>query len=252
MDRVTGFQLSAALWVIRAIDERGSNATTLDAAFHGAVTLGRFPRPDLDNALRLLRGRDLLVAEGGLTRHNGTVLPLLMLPDESALPLLAELLAVAERDDEDENADRTAALGAIGEEAVVAWCTDELQQLARIDLVDHVQRVSLISDRFGFDVSAPSIHADSRMLEVKTTFAKSGKTFRFFLTRNEYEVGRRHSSRWALVACRADEAGASVIGWCRASELERYLPDDANGRWTEALVHLPVSALLPGAPSAVP
>lgn len=251
MASVTQYQISAALWVIRAVDEDGTDAPTLSAAFHNAVTQGRFPRPDLDNAHDLLLDCGLLVRLHGMVRHHGSLDTLLPLTDRDALPLLARLLSETDAGDEQDDEAKREALGVLGEDAVVAWCVAELQALGHSDLAKQVQRVSLISDRFGYDVSAPSTRDEARMLEVKTSGAASGKIFRFFLTRNEYEVGRRHPRRWALVACHLVGDDPSVVGWCRASELERYLPDDANGRWTEALVDLPINALLPGAPSAV-
>lgn len=244
---VSLFQVSAALWVVRAIDADGSDQAALESAFQRAITQGRFPRPDLDNAHALLVERGLVLIADGRARHNESIGALLSLPDPTALPLLARLLATSELDDPL----RRAAIGSLGEQAVERWCVDELVALGHHDFAAQVRRVSLVSDRFGYDIAAPSIQAEDRMLEVKTTTSPSTKTFRFFLTRNEYDVGRSHQRQWAMVACVAVEDAATVIGWCRAAELERYIPDDANGRWTEAQVSLPSSALLGGVPSAV-
>lgn len=252
MSEVSGFQVGAALWVVRAVDQNGSDRATLDQAFRHAATQGRFSRTDLDNAVKLLLERDILVVQSDRIYRQPSLRPLLSLADESAISLLAELLRTAEVNLEaDDNALRNR-VGALGEEAVVAWCVKELRALGHRDLAIHVQRVSLVSDRFGYDISAPLVTAGVRMLEVKSMGSVNHKTFRFFLTRNEYEVGRRHPRDWALVACRASDESTDIIGWCRISELERYLPDDANGRWTEALVHLPIRAFLPNVPSAIP
>jgi hypothetical protein len=246
---ITHYQISAALWVVRAMDANGVSTTELDAAFHGAVTQGRFPRPDLFNAHQLLLSRGLLEIIDARTVPQKPILVIQKLADSEAIPLLAHLLMSVD-DLETDDVERREEVGALGEEAVVAWCVDELKELGREDLAAQVQRVSLVSDHFGYDVSAPTLLDEGRMLEVKATTSTS--TFRFFLTRNEYEVGRRNAQRWALVACRVVGNQATVIGWCRVSELERYIPDDANGRWTEALVYLPRYALLAGAPSAIP
>lgn len=63
--------------------------------------------------------------------------------------------------------------------------------------------------------------------------------------------GGRDGRSWALVACEIDGGAAQVIGWCRASELVPYLPEDRRGRWMEALVRLPRAVLSDGIPPAV-
>lgn len=249
--RVTEFQVDAAMWVVRAIDSGGTDSAALELAFRTAVTQGRFPRVDLDSALALLAGQRLVDIADGRNHHVESLSVLLALPDAEAAPLLAKLLgAGVEADTSDDGMSREI-VGALGEEAVMAWCIEELRALGHHELVSQVQRVSLVSDRFGYDVSAPTIGSAARMLEVKTSRSRSTNTFRFFLTRNEYEVGRRNLRRWAMVACACDGESVDVLGWCRASEFERYLPDDGNGRWTEALVSLPRSALLSSVPSAL-
>ncbi|MGB4776898.1 DUF3883 domain-containing protein [Microbacterium sp.] len=248
----TDFQVTAALWVARAIDPIGTDQPTLERTFHHAVTQGRFPRQDLDNAYRFLLDAGLILPQVGRASLHESVVPLLALPDDTALPLLARLLGDAPGlEDDFADAVRRAEIGALGENAVVRWCVEELVEVGRRDLAEQVKRVSLVSDRFGYDITAPTVRADPRMLEVKASTSGSGKTFRFFLTRNEYEVGRRHPRQWALVACAVAADSVTILGWCRVSEFERYLPDDGNGHWTEARVYLPVSALLSGVPSAV-
>jgi hypothetical protein len=250
---ITPFQVGAALCVIRIVDIGGTDGPTMDRAFHHLATEGRFPRPDLNSAYRLLLNAGLLLVDGAWTTHHESVLVLLSLPDETALPLLEALLAPpSELEDELADALRRAEIGALGEEAVAAWCVEELTELRHVDLAEQVRRVSLVSDRFGYDVTAPVLAGSPRMLEVKaSTSASNSKTFRFYVTRHEYEIGRKHPKQWALVACAVRDDEVSILGWCRASEFERYLPDDGNGRWTEALVNLPTSALFPEAPSAV-
>jgi hypothetical protein len=114
--------------------------------------------------------------------------------------------------------------------------------------------VSLISDALGYDVNAPTLGAATRRLEVKTQGSNAAATVRFFLSRNEYEVGRRHTTSWALVMCCAPtgpSGAVEICGWCRADSLALYLPDDRNGRWTEAMVRMPTVALAAGFPPAV-
>ncbi|WP_181135973.1 protein NO VEIN domain-containing protein [Rathayibacter sp. AY1E4] len=184
-------------------------------------------------------------------KHHVSLAPLLSLPDEEARQLLALLLRSTFRENPEADTTRNAIVGAAGEEAVARWCVAELLAVGHAAIAHQVQRVSVVSDRFGYDVSAPVVGGGTRKLEVKTTTSPASKTCQFFLARHEYEVGRRFPRSWALVACRMQNEGAIIVGWCRANELERFVPDDANGRWTEALISMPTSSLLPNAPSAV-
>ena len=123
--------------------------------------------------------------------------------------------------------------------------------MGRPDLRWQVQRVSLVSDSLGYDVWAPSIGATSRHLEVKTSTRLAFGSFEFYLSRNEFEVGRREAAAWALVACHIDGERVADVGWCRAAALGAYLPDDQNGYWTEARVRLPRAVLVDGLPPAL-
>ncbi|MFT4213366.1 MAG: DUF3883 domain-containing protein [Microbacterium sp.] len=241
--------MDAALWVVRALNVEGSDDIAFDRSLRTATTQGRFPKTDLDLAVDLLLSANLLVRNDGRVRPAHRLTSLSALPDDAARTLLGKLLDWTQ---EDSREDERLLMGDRGEKAVVQWCVDELLVLGHSDLIREVVQVSLISDRFGYDVTAPTLGGAARLLEVKATRVRNGKTFRFLLTRNEYEVGRRSPHQWALVACLAAEDNTSVLGWCRAAELERYLPDDGNGHWTEAQVALPTSALLAGVPSAVP
>ncbi|MCW5892052.1 MAG: DUF3883 domain-containing protein [bacterium] len=145
------------------------------------------------------------------------------------------------------------ALGAAGEETVVAACRNDLCVRGAPDLAKDVERVSLISDRFGYDVRAPSIAGSPRLLEVKTQLGHLPAAFHFHLTRNEYAVGSDEPN-WSLVACAARNAELADIqigGWCTADTLRPYLPNDGNGRWSEAIVVLPKTALRGGLPPAI-
>ena len=139
-------------------------------------------------------------------------------------------------------------LGSRGEDLVVAMARDELDALSRHDLALRVRRVSTISDQLGYDVIAPKV-SGTRHLEVKTAGRANPGLFRFFLSRNEHAVGAWDQA-WALVAC--ETAGIDdlrLLGWCRASVIEPYLPvDSVGGSWTGAEVELPITSLEPGLP----
>ena len=251
----TDHEIHGALRVLRSVDETGNHRDELSESFRAAATLGLHPAVDLELSLSLLTGARLLEIANDVVKLRDDVRAVVLLDDDEALRVLGILLAAsAEMHDETMGSpvDQREAVGVLGEDFVLAHCKTELTAAGRADLARQVLRVSLITDLLGYDVVAPVIGGMPRWLEVKTTASRtSSSTFRMFLSRNEYEVGKRNAHRWAIVACRADTNGVQLIGWCRASALDPYLPDDHNGRWTEALVNLPVASLLPGVPSYV-
>jgi hypothetical protein len=251
----TNHRLRAALHVARIIDQLGNATDDIHSAYRHALTLGEYPADHLKDA------EQLLVCAGLLHRVDHRIIPaaglaaLAGVDEQSAVELLAAALGadkVGHESVELDEADR-AALGSAGEEHVATQLRRELAALGHTDLAGAVQRVSLVSDRLGYDISAPTLTGAVRKLEVKTQRASAQSTMRLFLTRNEYEAGRRDREAWALVACRAhiDSAEIETVGWCSAEALKPYLPEDQNGRWTEALVRLPVVVLVPGLPPAV-
>jgi hypothetical protein len=161
----------------------------------------------------------------------------------------ALLLSVAKR----YNSESSRVLGDAGEVAVVDSCREGLIANGRPDLAAKVRRVSTISDQLGYDVVAPRIDGGVSRLEVKTT-GRSGPVLRFFLSRNEIEVGRRDPD-WFLVLCARQANGTiTVEGWCTAADLLSLLPGDpevsglARGRWESVRVHFPHESLQPGLP----
>lgn len=244
----TDHQLGAAVRVARVIDETGNAVEDARATYRLVLSQGEHRADDL------VTGESVL-GMVGLVRltPEGRVLPtptlsvLAALPDNDAVAYLRRMLA--RRTDD---AARTET-GLAGELAVVDACRNELVSFGRPDLAHGVQQVSVLDNSLGYDVLAPSLTGPNRWLEVKTSRSAVGSVFDFFLSRNEYEVGRHDPSAWALVACvwPSSDHHADILGWCRAEALRPYLPDDRNGRWTEALVRLPRAALFDGCPAAV-
>lgn len=260
--RFTRHEIRAALVVANLIDQDGTVLDDARRAYTDAITQGIYSIDDLQSGECLLvktgllkRDRDMLVPTAALLVLNAVneqvaslILDSLLksTPDYYADPAPFDAFSTNSPFDLQSHH----LLGEKGELLVVNECIQELVSLGREDLAPRVQRVSLISPSLGFDVVAPSRHGNARLLEVKTQSGPATSSFRLFLTRNEFEVGRRNSS-WALMACVAPEGpggSAQVLGWCRAAALLPYLPADAAGRWTEALVHLPISNLNAGLP----
>jgi hypothetical protein len=159
----------------------------------------------------------------------------------------ALLLTLANRIDREANE----TLGERGEEVVVNSCRTQLIELGRPDLAEKVQRVSLISDQLGYDVTAPRANESSRRLEVKTT-SRRGSSLTVYLSRNELTYGLRDPD-WMLVICQATEVGPiSVVGWCHAGVLEPSIPRDVSSRaaWVSARFDLSLADLELGLPPA--
>jgi hypothetical protein len=149
------------------------------------------------------------------------------------------------------DANRRAALGEAGEDAVVAACRQQLLAADASEAAAGVRRVSLISDELGYDVVAPRLDRSLRRLEVKAT-RSSAAAVTVVLTRNEIEVGRADPD-WSLVVVRVAQGGEyAVVGHATTDPLEPLLPADGHelGRWQSAALRLAVGDLEPGLPTA--
>lgn len=151
------------------------------------------------------------------------------------------------------DAEARSALGAAGEEHVMAACRSYLIEQGREDLARQVRQVSTLSDQLGYDITSPDTAGNRHRLEVKTTTGIAGAdtSINFYISRNEAHVGR-DDSQWALVAVRKDVVTEvfNVVGWCRATAFASTLPEDksAHGKWASARVYLDESRLEPGLP----
>ena len=146
------------------------------------------------------------------------------------------------------DAHRLTELGSAGEEFVVAACRSHLTDRGRDDLARLVNRVSLISDELGYDITAVDTAGSRHRLEVKATRVAVDR-FQFFLSRNEADVAARDPD-WALVAVVLDGDDDRLLGWCRGTRLAPALPVDMStyGQWASVRVSLPLSELTPGLP----
>lgn len=156
----------------------------------------------------------------------------------------AMLLALGQTYDNEANAQT----GAIGEDHVVEVARGELIDRDRHDLAGQVQRVSIVSDRLGYDVVAPSLDGSNRRLEVKTT-TRVGDRLEIYISRNESQVGASDEN-WALVICRVDGDGnPQLVGWCRHHLFEPSLPADrGRGKWQSVRLVIDAADLTPGLP----
>jgi hypothetical protein len=84
-------------------------------------------------------------------------------------------------------------LGDRGEKIVKDFEQKRLKDFGRFDLAAKVERVSLKSDSFGFDILSYEKDGTERLIEVKATRAKAGDA-NFFLTINELNTARTNAN----------------------------------------------------------
>lgn len=186
------------------------------------------------------------VAEEYIPEHDLERLTSL-LPDQAVRE--AALLAAAQTFDPS----ALARIGEFGERAVVEAYRTEFERLGRPDLRDDVRQVSRVSDLLGYDVVTPTLLGRKWRIEVKT-IGNPGPTCRFFISRNEAEVGSRDPS-WRLVLCECQPDGeAKILGWSTIDAILPLLPADpidsarGTGRWGSTQIHLPRNCLAEGLP----
>lgn len=144
------------------------------------------------------------------------------------------------------DSDKLADIGRRGEEAVLAALRDAVD-------IDHhklIRHVSEEDDTLGYDIRSPSVsgHRNQQLLEVKTTVRPQEK-FRFYLSRNEYRVGKNNTN-WAIVFVRLRNSTPIIEGFIRADQLLGLMPRDASeeARWQTAEIELSTTRFTPGLP----
>lgn len=276
----------AALQVAAILGAQGSHRSAADESYWHHATGGTFPPDDLKRGEMLLIACDLITERDGVLYPSAELGSLLRGSMEDAQAVLADrallasqpawianrqadpdppeelralvpdpdrreelLLALARTFDDTQQR----ALGAAGENLVVATARDELAQLGYHDLARAVRRVSLLSDQLGYDVSAPRVDGTRRLLEVKSTRITADPVT-IHLTRNEARTAGRFVD-WFLVVCviaDAKQATGHIAGWCTSKLFAPRLPSNTDGGWWEqAAVQLPLDQLSPGLPRAV-
>ena len=143
-------------------------------------------------------------------------------------------------------------IGDIGEEITLKYEEDRLikgctQELSKI--IDHVSKKN---DNIGFDISSffgclqPKIHCphENLMIEVKST-TSSGDSFRFYLTRNEWEVANNNIDNylfymWRGINIEKRNSMHDEPTILSSKTISRYIPTDINkdGKWTECRIIL--------------
>jgi len=92
---------------------------------------------------------------------------------------------------------RNRALGLAGELTVVAHERHWLISNGREDLAERVRHVAALEgDGAGYDVESFELNSSTKFIEVKTT--RDGAETPFFISSNEVEFSKRHSTQYAL------------------------------------------------------
>ncbi len=108
-----------------------------------------------------------------------------------------KLLAKMPDEDREATNRRKTEIGNKGEELILAYERDRLNNMGRPDLADKVKRVSLESDSFGYDIESyeDSKYTTKRYIEVKAT---TGASDGFFLSANEWEKAQKYKEQYYI------------------------------------------------------
>ncbi len=160
-------------------------------------------------------------------------LQLALLNGSESAWLLAESVDYSSEKKKKFDADHLCEIGRIGEEFIISLLKEKLPQ----EVHSSIKHVSINDDTLGFDILAPStLNIDKRcLLEVKTSTRATQATFDFYLSRNEFEVGRRRSE-WSLVAVTLNDGRPELLGHIFTHQIESRFPRDTDDsvKWNSA------------------
>jgi hypothetical protein len=145
------------------------------------------------------------------------------------------------------NAEELKRIGDCGEKFVF----NLLKQTHTEELHGQLKHVSLRDDTVGYDIEGLSIHDAERTthLEVKTTVKPVVKTFEFYLSRHEFEVGKRKRN-WCIVAVAIKNGEAVLIGHLYCYQFESRIPSDLDDdvSWQSYKLRIDLSLFRDGLP----
>lgn len=125
------------------------------------------------------------------------------------------------------DSDELSETGLLGEKAVINRLREELDEFYH-QRIDHVSKYD---DSAGYDIRSPSLKdpAVEKKLEVKTT-KRPGNNFRFYLSRNEYEVASINPDRWHLVLVQKQNDEYVILGNIKLIHFIDWIPEDSDDR----------------------
>ncbi|MGC6472612.1 MAG: DUF3883 domain-containing protein [Parvibaculales bacterium] len=119
--------------------------------------------------------------------------------------------------------------GLMGEEFIVS----ELKKTLPEEKFNQINHVSLKDDTKGYDIEFENENNILKFLEVKTS-SLPGNNFSFFLSRNEYEVGKLKNDDWSIVLVKLFNGNPVFFGALTLADLNEYLPLEKfenNAQW---------------------
>jgi len=129
------------------------------------------------------------------------------------------------------------------------FCLQWLQQNLSSRLHNEIIHTSVLDDTAGYDIVFTSETSGHRIFwEVKTT-TREGKDFRFYLSRNEWEVARK-TSNWYIVLVEKIRGNYRFFGHLDGASLANYYPQDQNTEfsWISSSGRLTPDDVFPGVP----
>jgi len=111
--------------------------------------------------------------------------------------------------------------GLLGERFIVG----ELKKTLPEEKFSQIIHVSIKDDTAGYDIEFENINNKKKLLEVKTS-SLPGERFSFYLSRNEYEIGRLNSDNWSLVLVKLSNGNPVFFGTLTVHDLNKYIPEE--------------------------
>lgn len=138
-------------------------------------------------------------------------------------------------------------IGDMGENFVL----EELRKHHPSELHRQIEHVAKYDDTLGYDISSPSISNSDKnsLLEVKTSVRQISGKFEFYLSRNEFEIGKVNRN-WCIVAISVVNNIPAVIGHLYIYQIESSLPRDIDksAKWESSKLSIKLEAFRPGLP----
>ena len=128
---------------------------------------------------------------------------------------------------------------------------EQLEKLLPKEKRDSIKHVSEYNDLVGYDIYSPSTkNSDNNFcLEVKTSVKSFRDDFHFYLSRNEFNVGRK-SKNWVLAFVSIIDSIPTLCGYLYCYQIESLVPQDTNDncRWESCSINVSKKYLRKGLP----
>jgi hypothetical protein len=136
-------------------------------------------------------------------------------------------------------------IGLIGELYVISELKKALPKNKHLDII----HTSKTNDLCGYDIETPSISKNNRkFLEVKTSSRNPSIPFRFFISRNEFEVSET-TDNWYIVMVKIENNNPGILGHLSSKDIFNRMPKDSNfSSWESAKIEISEDCIRPSLP----